>query len=107
MPECVCVHCLRKAPVCDLTVEYISHLDKNSRFTVTILQQHKPRTRINPVEPRHSFVKQQIVWIHSSFSYVLWEAVIVRSKVDFFLWEFIPLVVIPLKNKNQGGVNSE
>lgn len=72
--------------MCDLTVEYISHLDKNSRFTVTILEQHKPRTHINPLEPRRSFVKQQIAWIHSSFSYVLWEAAIVWPKVDSFLW---------------------
>lgn len=81
---CVCtLRCLSEAPVCDLTAEYISHLDKkNSRFTVTGPQQHKPRAHINPQKPRHSFVKEQIAWIHSSFSCVLCQAVIAWSKVD-------------------------
>lgn len=75
--------CLSKAPVCDLTAEYISHLDENSRFTVTGPQQHKPRAHINPQKARHSFVKEQIVWIHSYFFYVPCEAVIIWAEVGF------------------------
>lgn len=58
---------LSEATVFDSTVELILYLHKNSTFTVTGLQQHKPRAHINPKIPRPSFVKEQIVGIHSFF----------------------------------------
>lgn len=97
----VCTPCCRsKAPVWDLIAEYISHLDKNSRFTVTKPQQHKPRAHINLQKPRHSFVKEQIVWICGSFFCVLCQLCTVKG--GLLRWECICLAALAMEKTTIG-----